>query len=293
MIADQIKLAVLSLEAFCIVLVDRLPLTYQEISENGKPSKRAIAAPRAALELEVECDLNVLHDFDARSIRGCATEVQTLLRALTKSNDASGGGDDSASDYHSRSPLQECLTIVNSFPKTLVTRQAAQEDGPLSVAESEEKSDVETWLTHLWHPSLDNYDTSVPLVPCLIALVCRVTELSLAISDRLGLLEGKVKHRTARTGQRKQYISTLLAGPAISHMLLSTLRIIEFHVNASLVGEQGIQEDRLSRLLREIESFARIGDTDNDRKGYEQGLRDIATYLRTRAARELFHSCFG
>merc|ERR1711862_105869 len=95
--------------------------------------------------------------------------------------------------------------------------------------------------------------------------------------------------RKARTRQRRLYTSTLLIGPVFVEYLLAVLIVVEHHVRNSLETEGGgVPEEPLTRVANVTNSLVGMGDDDDNRRGYDSGLLEIASFLRTRAARTAF-----
>lgn len=144
-----------------------------------------------------------------------------------------------------------------------------------------------SWLSRMLRPDFVSMHTCVPLGLCIRGAVGSITEVCDALGSRLQTLDAKMKDRSARTAQRRLYAATLQTGPAFVEYLVVVMLALERHVIQTLSGAAGLSEERLGRISRFTESMALIGGCDKDRKGYDRALKELADFLKTRAAKEV------
>jgi hypothetical protein len=259
----------LAVERFALLLASRLPI-FVEAPDSGS---RRFVQPGRTQQLKFECEASALSESKG-SIRALTAPVRKELEKLVSLS----SGDSAVS------------ALISFLPVDLVA--AASDVGQPSVAKvsksfSEWLSDS-SWHQSLLVPDLNSLSHSVPFHSLILGLLDAVQSLAGALANRIDTLESLITDRKAKTRQRRQYIATLLSGPAFVEYLMAVLLSLERHICETLDSDTGIPEEPLARVANVTISLAGMGDDDDNRRGYDSGLIEIAGFLRTKAARLAF-----
>lgn len=274
-LAASIGRCLQELTKFKKILSGRMPL----VTESSAGSRVVFRAGHEG-PTHVDCDPGTFGQ-SKQAPAALATDVHKTLQPLLET---------ALTQKSEDSPI---AALLQELPSEVVCSQQPADFVP--VEGNEESPDFQTgrraiscaWLERLSCPESAALARVVPLIPCLLDLCGCIAEFVGSLTQRIEDLAIHIGNLTARTPQRKLYAATLLLGPTFARYLLCVLLAVERHVVGSFAGTSSISEEALMRLARATETFARVcGSNENDRKGYDRGVSELVSFLKTKNAKE-------
>eukprot|EP00927_Polykrikos_kofoidii_P053794 TRINITY_DN48348_c0_g1_i1.p1 TRINITY_DN48348_c0_g1~~TRINITY_DN48348_c0_g1_i1.p1 ORF type:complete len:761 (+),score=68.27 TRINITY_DN48348_c0_g1_i1:376-2658(+) len=270
-----------ALEELTVELVGRLPISLEQMGRETDVRKQEAVGKELLLkagstDICFTCDAAITQSGKG-SLLLLVSDVRRLLREVIRPQ--------LVATTASTSPF-DAISVLRAFPSEVFVDSIAANPSPAKNAVASDFG----WLRDLAHPQLADLSQSVPFFPLIRCLAEAIFVIARALTARIKNLEACIVAQRARTRQRKHYSATLLTGPAFAEYMAAVMVVLERHIRQSRAGGKGISEDALGRLSRVTEALTLLGVEDNSRKGYDVGLSELASFLKTRAARVVFTS---